>query len=95
MPPPDRRPANLTKARTKDHPVAPPGQLPSDAQGVGTIGQRNHRVAQDAKPAEAIATLSARVPTELRDRVKLYAVRQKMSVQALVEDAVRQYLDGE
>lgn len=93
--PPDRRPANLTKARSKEHPVAPPGQPGDDAQETRPAAQPNSRQARDTTARRAMATLSARVPIELRDRVKLYAVRQKTSVQALVEDAVRQYLDGQ
>jgi len=93
VPSPQRRPA-LTKAPARDHPVAPPAQprprLNGDdsatttaATGAGVVGEG---------PPGQTAMLSARVPAELRDLVKLHAVHHRTSVQAVVIAAMEHYL---
>jgi hypothetical protein len=101
MAPPERRPA-LSKATTKAHPIAPTG----DAVVTEIGASRPIRTAEtpetpetpestsQARPgAEGLtATLSARVPLELRDAVKIYAVRHRASVQEVVIEAMEQFL---
>jgi hypothetical protein len=78
---PQRRPA-LTKAQIKPHPVAPspPGKDQAPPTGASV-----------ATPTPT-ATLSARIPEELRDAVKLYAAAHRESVQHIVTEAVRRYI---
>jgi hypothetical protein len=98
MAPPERRPA-LSKATTKAHPIAPAG----DAIVTDIGASRPIRTPEapeivestsEAQPeAEGLtATLSARVPLELRDAVKIYAVRHRASVQEVVIEAMEQFL---
>jgi hypothetical protein len=98
MAPPERRPA-LSKATTKAHPIAPAG----DAVVTDIGASRSIRTPEtpeivestsQAQPeAEGLtATLSARVPLELRDAVKIYAVRHRASVQEVVIEAMEQFL---
>jgi hypothetical protein len=98
MAPPERRPA-LSKATTKAHPIAPAG----DAVVTDIGASRPIRTPEtpeivestsQAQPeAEGLtATLSARVPLELRDAVKIYAVRHRASVQEVVIEAMEQFL---
>lgn len=50
----------------------------------------------DARAApEALEHLSARIPVGLRQEVKLAAVRKEMSVQEVVTEALRQWLERE
>lgn len=78
---PQRRPA-LTKAQIKPHPVAPSPR-----------GRDQPRpTAIPAVLETPAATLSARVPEELRDAVKLYAATHRESVQHIVTEAVRRYI---
>lgn len=90
MPIPERRPA-LTKADTKAHPVAPrpvASVVEEPASPLEDVGAALIRPAATG----TTAMLSARVPAELRDEVKVYAARHRMSVQELLTEAVEQYL---
>jgi hypothetical protein len=98
MAPPERRPA-LSKATTKAHPIAPTG----DAVVTEIGASRPIRTAETPETPESTsqaqpgaegltATLSARVPLELRDAVKIYAVRHRASVQEVVIEAMEQFL---
>jgi hypothetical protein len=96
MPTPERRPA-LTKADTKAHPVAPPvpnaqsaTELPAP---VPEMTARTDPQIASALDSGRTAMLSARVPIELRDEVKIYAARHRMTVQEILTAAVEQYLD--
>ena len=98
MAPPERRPA-LSKATTKAHPIAPAG----DAVVTDIGAPRPIRTPETPETVESTsqaqpetegltATLSARVPLELRDAVKIYAVRHRASVQEVVIEAMEQFL---
>ena len=95
MAPPERRPA-LSKATTKAHPIAPAGavvpEIETPSRSVQTPGTPES-ISQVQPEAEGLtATLSARVPLELRDAVKIYAVRHRASVQEVVIEAMEQFL---
>jgi hypothetical protein len=75
---PKRRPA-LVKAPTGAHPLAP-------ARSTGPADP-----APAASPAQAVM-LSARIPAELRDRLKVHAARSRPSVQEIVLAALEDYL---
>ena len=95
MAPPERRPA-LSKATTKAHPIAPAGDAIVTEIGASRPMRTPEIVeaTSQAQPeAEGLtATLSARVPLELRDAVKIYAVRHRASVQEVVIEAMEQFL---
>ena len=95
MAPPERRPA-LSKATTKAHPIAPAGDAVVTEIGASRPMRTPEIVeaTSQAQPeAEGLtATLSARVPLELRDAVKIYAVRHRASVQEVVIEAMEQFL---
>jgi hypothetical protein len=95
MAPPERRPA-LSKATTKAHPIAPAGDAVVTEIGASrpTLTPEIVEATSEAQPAAEglTATLSARVPLELRDAVKIYAVRHRASVQEVVIEAMEQFL---
>ncbi len=95
MAPPERRPA-LSKATTKAHPIAPTGDAVVTDIGASRPIRTPETVesTSQAQPeTEGLtATLSARVPLELRDAVKIYAVRHRASVQEVVIEAMEQFL---
>jgi len=74
---PARKPV-LAKAPVRDHPVAPTAPSPGF----------------DAQPhsPDRTAMLSARVDADLRQAVKRHAVEHAMSVQQIVDEAIRAYL---
>lgn len=78
MSPTPTRKPALTRAPVREHPVAPAAPTPG------------------SEPVEAprTAMLSARVDADLRLAVRRYAVDHGMSVQELVDRAVREYLDA-
>ena len=77
MSPTPTRKPALTRAPVREHPVAPPAPAP---------------VAEQAAPPRT-AMLSARVDADLRLAVRRHAVDHGMTVQELVDRAVRAYLD--
>ncbi len=79
MPSPERRPA-LTKAPTNDHPLSPAGPVQATAP----------RPTPEQPPGAVM--LSARVPPEVRDELKMHAVRSRQSIQEVVLAALRDYL---
>ena len=98
MAPPERRPA-LSKATTKAHPIAPAGDAVVTEIGAPRpirtpeTPETVESTSQAQPEAEGLtATLSARVPLELRDAVKIYAVRHRASVQEVVIEAMEQFL---
>jgi hypothetical protein len=98
MAPPERRPA-LSKATTKAHPIAPTGDAVVTEIGASRpirtpeTSEIVESTSQAQPGAEGLtATLSARVPLELRDAVKIYAVRHRASVQEVVIEAMEQFL---
>ena len=96
MPAPQRRPA-LTKAETKPHPLAPPASTPEASTGIPpatTMTTGPEDTVQSIPPSLSTATLSARIPLTLRDEVKIYAVRHRMSVQEVVTEAIERYIQN-
>jgi hypothetical protein len=98
MPAPQRRPA-LTKAETKPHPLAPPAaaSIPEASTGIPpatTMTPGPEDTVQSIPPSLSTATLSARIPLTLRDEVKIYAVRHRMSVQEVVTEAIERYIQN-
>jgi len=98
MAPPERRPA-LSKATTKAHPIAPTGDAVVTEIGASrpTRTPETPEIVESTSQAQPgaeglTATLSARVPLELRDAVKIYAVRHRASVQEVVIEAMEQFL---
>ena len=94
MPAPQRRPA-LTKAETKPHPLAPPAAASTPEASARTPQATMTTETEDApqRPLSFLtATLSARIPLALRDEVKIYAVRHRMSVQEVVTEAIDRYI---
>lgn len=84
MPAPKRQPAaapaELTKAPTKPHPVAPERTSPP--------------LRQNSQDEAATRMLCARVRLDLHDEVKLLALRRRTSLQAIVTEALKAYLAG-
>ena len=74
---PERKPA-LSKAPVADHPLSP---------------ARSANTSASLKPPAVTVMLSARVPADVRDRLKLHAVRSRRSVQEILLSAVEEYLD--
>ena len=74
---PARKPV-LAKAPVRDHPVAPATPLPGLDEQLQSPGRT--------------AMLSARVDADLRQAVKRHAVEHAMSVQQIVDEAIRAYL---
>jgi hypothetical protein len=97
MAPPERRPA-LSKATTKAHPIAPAGDAVVTEIGASRPMRtpETQEIVESTSQAQPVAgltaTLSARVPLELRDAVKIYAVRHRASVQEVVIKAMEQFL---
>jgi hypothetical protein len=74
----------MIKAPVKAHPVAPSATDDSD--------RLSTRPAQSRQSHSTEAMLCARVPTETRQRVKVYAARTDTSVQDVVREAIDAYL---
>jgi len=74
---PERKPA-LSKAPVADHPLSP---------------ARSTNTSASSAPPAITVMLSARVPADVRDRLKLHAVRSRQSVQEILLSAVEEYLD--
>ncbi len=74
---PERKPA-LSKAPVAEHPLSPARSANTSASSV---------------PPAVTVMLSARVPADVRDRLKLHAVRSRRSVQEILLSAVEEYLD--
>lgn len=79
---PERK-AALAKAPIGEHPLAPTGPVDPSLS-----------LAPPPSPAPSVGTvmLSARVPAGVRDRLKMHAVRNHLSVQEVVLSAVESYL---
>jgi len=111
MPVPERKPALLSKAPTKSHPLAPsivpevrpesetvevtdpPVPVTEEPVTRDEGGVDNKAGGERGRAGERItATLSARVPVELRDAVKIHAAQHRTSVQDIVTEAVEAYL---
>lgn len=84
MPAPKRQPAapaELTKAPTKTHPLAPERTF---------FPALRH----DSEDEAVTRMLCARVRLDLHDEVKLLALRRRTSLQAIVTEALEAYLAG-
>lgn len=89
-PTPPPAPVQTAQGQAKADPQPRPGARPWSDGSDRSSGPR-------PKPSDGgegpLATLSARVPIELRDQVKVYAAQHRLSVQEFVTAAVEAYLD--
>ncbi len=79
---PKPRPA-LNRAPSRVHPLTP---VPDSPEATGT-GQRT-------PTGQGTVMLSVRATRELREQARIYAVREGISLQLLVEQALTEYLAG-
>ena len=86
---PARKPAlSLTKAPVREHPVAPAAEPVGEEPTTGTVP-----VPEEAKPGpRGMGMLSVRIDLDLRHDVKRHAVDQDITVQTVIETALREYL---
>jgi len=80
---PKPRPA-LNRAPSRAHPLTP---VPDSPEATGPAAART-------PTGQGTVMLSVRATRELREQARIYAVREGISLQLLVEQALTEYLAG-
>jgi hypothetical protein len=91
---PTRKPAlTLTKAPAREHPVAPAATVVEQPapDPVAAPGPEPQPAPVEAPPA-GMGMLSVRLDLALRKEIKQYAVAHDVKVQAVIDEALREYL---
>lgn len=58
------------------------------------LTDNQRRSAMDLDPDEVTVTFTTRIPVSVQQEMKIMAARERTSIQAIVAQALRQYLDG-
>ncbi len=85
---PKPRPA-LNQAPRRAHPLTP---VPNSPEATGA--EERAPAAARTPTGHSTVMISVRATRELRKQARIYAVREGISLQLLVEQALTEYLDG-
>jgi len=90
---PKPRPA-LKLAPSRAHPLTPVPNSPEATGAEKTGAEKRGPAAPHTPTGQDTVMLSVRATRELREQARIYAVREGISLQLLVEQALTSYLAG-